>query len=60
VGSHWHAIGDPERSRQRLEAVGATLVCTSFAECIALLEIRFPAGRRQAPANAGNPTAVTT
>ena len=42
----WNASIDPERSRQRLEAAGASSVCTSFSECIALLEIKFAAGRR--------------
>ena len=57
----WNAQGDPERSRQRLEAVGATGVCTTFCECIALLEIRFAAARRSP--NQGviqNVTAETT
>jgi hypothetical protein len=44
----WNANGKAERSRQRLEAVGATEVCMSFAECIAMLEIRFAAGKRPA------------
>jgi hypothetical protein len=44
----WSAVGDVERARQRLEAVGATQVCTSFAECVALLEIRFAMPGRQA------------
>jgi predicted PurR-regulated permease PerM len=57
----WNAHGDPERSRQRLEAVGANAVCTSFSECIALLEIRFAAGRRSATHGAMPPvTAETT
>jgi len=42
----WNATGDIERARQRLESIGATGVCASFAECIALLEIRFAANRR--------------
>jgi predicted PurR-regulated permease PerM len=44
----WHANGKAERSRQRLEAVGATAVCMSFAECIAMLEIRFASAKRPA------------
>ncbi|MEJ0039860.1 MAG: AI-2E family transporter [Gammaproteobacteria bacterium] len=47
----WNAHGRAERSRQRLEAVGATGICTSFAEGIAMLEIRFAAAKR-APARA--------
>ena len=42
----WNATGDTDRSRQRLEAVGAGAVCTSFSECIALLEIRFSSSHR--------------
>jgi hypothetical protein len=57
----WNAHVDPERSRQRLEAVGANAVCTTFSECIALLEIRFAAARRSAPHGAvQNATAATT
>ncbi|MEJ1966468.1 MAG: AI-2E family transporter [Gammaproteobacteria bacterium] len=52
----WHAHGDPERSRQRLEAVGASSVCTTFSECLALLEIRFASARRSA--NHGAPQIV--
>jgi hypothetical protein len=48
----WNAIGDTDRSRQRLEALGATAVCTSFSECIALLEIQFSPGRRTAQVSA--------
>jgi predicted PurR-regulated permease PerM len=44
----WNASSDIERARQRLESLGATGVCTSFAECLALLEIRF-AGDKRAP-----------
>jgi hypothetical protein len=46
----WNANGNAERARQRLEAVGANSVCMSFAECIAMLEIRFSATKRGAPA----------
>jgi hypothetical protein len=42
----WNANSNAERARQRLEAVGATALCTSFAECIAMLEIRFAAAKR--------------
>ena len=42
----WNANSPAERARQRLEAVGASEICTSFAECIALLEIRFAAAKR--------------
>lgn len=42
----WNSVVDRERARQRLESVGATRICTSFAECIALLEIQFAADRR--------------
>jgi hypothetical protein len=42
----WNASGDIERARQRLESIGATGVCTSFAECLALLEIRFVGDKR--------------
>jgi len=44
----WSAVGDIERARQRLEAVGAAAVSTTFAECIALLEIRFAGDKRAA------------
>jgi hypothetical protein len=44
----WNANSNAERSRQRLEAVGATGICMSFAECIAMLEIRFAAAKRPA------------
>jgi len=55
----WNAVGDTERSRQRLEAAGADRVCVSFAECIALIEIRFePPGR--APAVASSEETATT
>jgi predicted PurR-regulated permease PerM len=48
----WNANSNAERARQRLEAVGATALCTSFAECIAMLEIRFASAKRptRAPA----------
>jgi predicted PurR-regulated permease PerM len=42
----WGAAGDLERSRQRLEAAGASQVCTSFSECISLIEIQFASGKR--------------
>jgi hypothetical protein len=42
----WGTSTDLERPRQRLHAVGASEVCTSFAECIAQLEIRFSNGKR--------------
>jgi hypothetical protein len=42
----WNANGPAERARQRLEAVGAAGICMSFAECIAMLEIRFAAAKR--------------
>ena len=44
----WNASGTAERARQRLESVGATGICMSFAECIAMLEIRFAAAKRPA------------
>ena len=56
----WHVASDIARPRQRLEAVGASEVCTSFAECIALLEIRFANGKRAALATAEHPEAATT
>jgi predicted PurR-regulated permease PerM len=56
----WNAIGDPERPRQRLESAGANSVCTSYGECIALLEIRFSAARRPSPNSAESPTVATT
>ena len=46
----WSTTGDTQRARQRLEAVGASAVCTSFAECIALVEIHFAAAHRGAVA----------
>ena len=42
----WNAIGDRDRARQRLESAGASQVCSSFAECLALVEIQFAAARR--------------
>jgi hypothetical protein len=56
----WNAMGDSERPRQRLESVGANSVCTSYGECIALLEIRFAAARRTSQSPAASPTAATT
>jgi hypothetical protein len=63
----WNAVGDIERQRQRLEAIGANSVCTSFAECMALLEIRFSSARRtahgaaeEAPAASRDVPATTT
>ena len=44
----WNANGKAERSRQRLEAVGANAICMSFAECIAMLEIRLASAKRPA------------
>jgi predicted PurR-regulated permease PerM len=44
----WNASVDIDRARQRLESIGATGVCTSFAECIALIEIRFAGDKRGA------------
>lgn len=44
----WNANSSAERARQRLEAVGATGISVSFAECIAMLEIRFAAAKRPA------------
>jgi hypothetical protein len=57
----WNANGKAERSRQRLESVGANSVCTSFAECIALLEIRFAAAKKGSltPATAARAGAAT-
>jgi predicted PurR-regulated permease PerM len=50
----WSYVGDRERQRQRLEAVGAAEVSTSFAECIALLKIQFEGGKRAGePASGG-------
>jgi predicted PurR-regulated permease PerM len=54
----WNANGRAERSRQRLEAVGANDICMSFAECIAMLEIRFATGKR--PQEALNRRAAQT
>jgi predicted PurR-regulated permease PerM len=55
----WNAVGDIERPRHRLEAVGANTVCSSFAECMALLEIRFASARRMAHGAAeGTPAAA--
>jgi predicted PurR-regulated permease PerM len=42
----WNAAGDRERWTQRLHAAGASRVCTTFAECIALIEIEFANGKR--------------
>jgi predicted PurR-regulated permease PerM len=56
----WNALGDIDRPKQRLEAVGASSVCTSFSECIALLEIRFAAARRAVLSGAEGATAATT
>ncbi len=56
----WTAMGDPERARQRLEAVGASQVCTSFGECVALLEIQFASGKRGSDRHAQRPKAATT
>jgi hypothetical protein len=56
----WNASGDLERSRQRLEAAGANSVCSSFGECIALLEIRSASARRSAEgAKQGVPAPTT-
>jgi predicted PurR-regulated permease PerM len=44
----WNANSPAERARQRLEAVGAAGICSSLAECIAMLEIRFAAAKRPA------------
>jgi predicted PurR-regulated permease PerM len=58
----WGMTADLERPRQRLQAVGASEVCTSLAECIAQLEIRFASGRRgdrvdaERPQTAASPT----
>jgi predicted PurR-regulated permease PerM len=56
----WTAIGDLERARQRLEAVGASKVCTTFAECIALIEIQFAHGKRAAETPLERAPTVTT
>ncbi len=42
----WNANSNADRSRQRLEAAGATGTCMSFAECVAMLEIAFAAAKR--------------
>jgi predicted PurR-regulated permease PerM len=55
----WNAVGDTERARQRLEAAGADQVCLSFAECIALIEIRFEAPGRAPPVTSSEETATT-
>ncbi|HVY79893.1 MAG TPA: AI-2E family transporter [Steroidobacteraceae bacterium] len=49
IAGLWGMTGDLERPRQRLAAVGAPEVCTSFAECMALLEIRFASAKRELP-----------
>jgi predicted PurR-regulated permease PerM len=43
----WSAPGERERPRQRLEAVGASQVCGSFAECMAMIEIQFAGLKRE-------------
>ncbi len=44
----WNAKGDSERARQRLEASGADQICTSFSECLTMLEVRLAAASRRA------------
>jgi predicted PurR-regulated permease PerM len=56
----WTAIGDLERARQRLEVVGASKVCTTFGECIALIEIQFAHGKRAAETPLERAPSVTT
>jgi predicted PurR-regulated permease PerM len=56
----WNAIGDPERARHRLEAVGALQVCTSFGECLALIEVQFASGKRGSDRQAQRPEPATT
>jgi hypothetical protein len=51
----WGTKGELERPRQRLQAVGASELCTSFAECIAQLEIRFASGKRADVVEAEHP-----
>jgi predicted PurR-regulated permease PerM len=55
----WNATGDIDRARQRLESVGATQVCATFAECMALLEIRFATPGRRSAVAASEQTATT-
>jgi predicted PurR-regulated permease PerM len=56
----WGMTDDLERPRQRLAAVGAPEVCTSFAECIALLEIRFASIKRELPQLSEPPQAAAS
>jgi predicted PurR-regulated permease PerM len=56
----WNARGDLDRVRHRLESVGADSICTSFGECIALLEIRFATTRRAITQAEPSTPAVTT
>lgn len=43
----WNARGDWEHARQRLRTAGATHTCSTFAECLALLELQFSHTARQ-------------
>jgi hypothetical protein len=54
----WGMTVDLDRPRQRLQAVGASELCTSFAECIAQLEIRFANGKRADRTVADHPQAA--
>ena len=56
----WNTSGDRGRPRQRLEAVGASEVATTFAECIALLEIQFSNGKRAVQLTTDRAEAATT
>jgi len=54
----WNAQGDWERARQRLTAAGATHTCTTFSECMAMLELQFARPAQRSPTEDPHP-AVT-
>jgi hypothetical protein len=54
----WNGVGDLDRARQRLAAVGATQTVVTFAECFALLEAAITPPISREPQHVAAPGSV--